>query len=594
MLRKLVLSLLAALTVFLSIAPGTVALAQSEDSVWYNQPFAEWYIKVYDLDSSPANEIYGERYTAAQVQWVFWSVYAELLNLPYTIIGIQPRPNVCFAQLTMGTIDLTGCIKAGEDTIRAIMGKAGLASGGQNTFVADSHDNDSMWKSIFTEERSFSGITYVKSLARKFQLVPEVQAQTTGGFGFGALGPITIFWKMTRNISYFLFIIVTVVFAFMIMFRVKLSPQTVIGVQSALPKLVSALILVTFSFAIAGFMVDLIYVLMGVVSTLIHGSLGSLISGTSLTPLGAKAIFEFINGTTFMQDKALAIVGYYAIYIVLYFLATIVALLASVGTAFSGLTINITGLLLSVILVVGTIVIFFILLINIFKTIWMLFKTLAAVYGLVILAPLQITAGTLFPQMGIGPWLKSLFSKLIVFPLTGLMLFFSYLLINGSVILSIQGLIEKNTFTALFTDLTQALIPKIGIDFHWGDFFKGELWGPPMLGNAASASGIAFLLMSVGCIMAIPKIASMIETFMAGKGLGMGSAIGEAFGPVKAGWGMTGAPIVKGIQEHEGVERQRQIYRWMGSQIEKQVAAGRDVPKFLRSMFPAQDTPQGH
>ena len=45
-----------------------------------------------------------------------------------------------------------------------------------------------------------------------------------------------------------------------------MSPQTIVTIQSALPKIVVTLILVTFSYAIAGFMVDLVYVVMGLFS----------------------------------------------------------------------------------------------------------------------------------------------------------------------------------------------------------------------------------------------------------------------------------------------------------------------------------------
>src|SRR5258708_14361646 len=52
----------------------------------------------------------------------------------------------------------------------------------------------------------------------------------------------------------------------MIMFRVKISPQVVVSVQSALPKIAIALVLVTFSYAIAGFLIDIMYVFVGLFS----------------------------------------------------------------------------------------------------------------------------------------------------------------------------------------------------------------------------------------------------------------------------------------------------------------------------------------
>ena len=51
-----------------------------------------------------------------------------------------------------------------------------------------------------------------------------------------------------------------------------------------------------------------------------------------------------------------------------------------------------------------------------------------------------------------------------------------------------------------------------------------------MLGSAGGAVPIAFMLMSIGIIMMIPKISESIDSFLAGKGIA-GTAIGEALGP---------------------------------------------------------------
>ena len=45
------------------------------------------------------------------------------------------------------------------------------------------------------------------------------------------------------------------------MFRVKINPQTVVSLQTMIPKLIITMLLVTFSFAIAGFVIDLVYVI---------------------------------------------------------------------------------------------------------------------------------------------------------------------------------------------------------------------------------------------------------------------------------------------------------------------------------------------
>ena len=58
----------------------------------------------------------------------------------------------------------------------------------------------------------------------------------------------------------------------MIMFRMKINPQTVINIENALPRIVVAMLLITFSFAIAGFLIDMMYVLIAIIISLVSGN----------------------------------------------------------------------------------------------------------------------------------------------------------------------------------------------------------------------------------------------------------------------------------------------------------------------------------
>ena len=66
MLKKLLASILLAIFLLTTVF---VSYVQAQ-STWYNPGFLEWRSKVY---SSPDAEIFGERYTAAQVNWVIYS-----------------------------------------------------------------------------------------------------------------------------------------------------------------------------------------------------------------------------------------------------------------------------------------------------------------------------------------------------------------------------------------------------------------------------------------------------------------------------------------------------------------------------------------
>lgn len=100
-----------------------------------------------------------------------------------------------------------------------------------------------------------STVQYLADIGQNFGLAKPAYAQV-GGSGAGIIEPIKILWNFTSKLTYVLFIIVFVVVGFMIMFRTKINPQTVISVQAALPGLVIGLILVIFSYFIAALIID--------------------------------------------------------------------------------------------------------------------------------------------------------------------------------------------------------------------------------------------------------------------------------------------------------------------------------------------------
>src|SRR3989344_2596429 len=108
-----------------------------------------------------------------------------------------------------------------------------------------------------------SGVGYFADQIQRFNPIQPVYAQA-GGIGFGALSPVQDIWRVFRNASYVGFVIVFVIMGFMIMFRAHISPQAVATVQDSIPRIVIALILVTFSYAIAGLMIDLMFLIINI------------------------------------------------------------------------------------------------------------------------------------------------------------------------------------------------------------------------------------------------------------------------------------------------------------------------------------------
>src|SRR3989304_1841051 len=129
-----------------------------------------------------------------------------------------------------------------------------------------------------------SGVGYFAQKIQDFNPVKPAYAQE--GVGFSALSPVQPLWTIFRNASYVGFVIVFVIMGFMIMFRAHISPQAVATVPDSIPRIVIALILVTFSYAIAGLMLAVMFLFLNIVVNLLDQS--RLITA----PEASKVAFE--------------------------------------------------------------------------------------------------------------------------------------------------------------------------------------------------------------------------------------------------------------------------------------------------------------
>lgn len=111
-----------------------------------------------------------------------------------------------------------------------------------------------------------SGTYWVYSGLQNAGFVPKSYAAE--GIGFAALAPFQEIWKMFRNFVFMIMVLFIVAIGFMIMFRTKINQQTVISIENSLPRIVIALLLITFSYPIAGFLIDLMYISIGFIVTL--------------------------------------------------------------------------------------------------------------------------------------------------------------------------------------------------------------------------------------------------------------------------------------------------------------------------------------
>jgi hypothetical protein len=98
-------------------------------------------------------------------------------------------------------------------------------------------------------------------------IIPKTYAYE--GVGFNMIRPIMDIWKIFRDFTFLIVVLVLVSIGFMIMFRAKINPQTVISIENALPKIIISLILITFSFAFAGIVYDLINIITIIIISLL-------------------------------------------------------------------------------------------------------------------------------------------------------------------------------------------------------------------------------------------------------------------------------------------------------------------------------------
>lgn len=194
------------------IARGnTPSECRAASGTWFVQPPEVWNQKVFQ---SPPGEMFKERFV--------FSILGDMMNSIITI---------------------------GRGTSILVQGPGGPVythSGGIFSLMID-------MATTMTAGPPISPVEYIAYVGSNLGIAKPVYAQ---GLGFASFSPLLTLWKISRDITYLGFVVIFIIVGFMIMFRKKIDPRTVVTIQDSLPRIVVALILVTFSYAIAGFIVD--------------------------------------------------------------------------------------------------------------------------------------------------------------------------------------------------------------------------------------------------------------------------------------------------------------------------------------------------
>lgn len=359
-----------------------------------------------------------------------------------------------------------------------------------------------------------SGVGWVYSGLQNAGFVPKTMAAE--GIGFAAIKPFSNLWKIFRDLSYMILVIVLIAIGFMIMFRTKINPQTVISVENALPKIVIALILITFSFAIAGFLIDLMYVLIVLIISVLSGG-GNNFNSTQFQNeyIGAgfgKLFFDVTAGHVWygrlgiMPVMSNALLGLFPWYISLGVKSIVGAIFAvfinnavlnpgvtkpvaeaannvtaatfGVGNLIGGiLHPGANALVLFVLFLFGMTTFFnFImsviltgtLLLLVFRIFALLFSSYLKLLLLVIIGPFLLMFEAIPGKNVFSTWIKGIIGNLIAFPITITIFILGYIIINSTVPagysdlrLPYLGSIEPGAFKILVGVGLMILIPDL-------------------------------------------------------------------------------------------------------------------------------------
>lgn len=403
---------------------------------------------------------------------------------------------------------------------------------------------------------------YFDYLSSSFGLVKPVDAATvtiphvgnancsnTFGYGFCGLTPIFNLWKTMEDFAYAALTILFIAIGLGVMLRFKVDPRTVMTLQNQIPRVIIAILLITFSYAIAGGMIDLMwtatYAGINFISNAGTNSQVCLTPNQNPQPLSKEVEQRLLdeplsftntifrgpniangadncdkdgidNGLVSLSSDVSVAFGNLITQVV----ADVLHLNVGGGCSLGGLIGGgiagcVEGFFLWFTEQIVKLIIIIALLIALFRLWFELIKAYVTFLIFVIMGPLWIVFG-LIPgrPLGFEKWLRIIFANLAVFPLVAFILVFARVIVDS---------------------VPQTLNPQ-------------NVFVPPLIGNPNVSTFTAFI--GFGAIMIAPTIPGMIKERMKATGQGK-------YGPtVAAGIGFAaGAVSSPGRKTWEGLNR---------------------------------------
>ncbi len=405
-------------------------------------------------------------------------------------------------------------------------GKIGYVDGGGGLIGITSN----MIASTFTIP--VSSTHYGQYLAKNFGITKTAQAQQTdhadpnaSRTGFEGLRPILPIWQIFRNLVYTLFVLLFVLIGLGIMFRVKIDPRTVMTIQNQIPKVIIALILVTFSYAIAGFLIDLMYLFIYLILNIFKEYIdierfnaGRIQGSNPITAVGfsmglsmawqasqglGNVIGSLFEGT--YGNMVAGVIGGILGGMAGGGIGTVVTGAIGFGVGFLGGT-KLLG-------TVGGLIAFLVLAIAILQALFKLWFALLKAYIFILIntifSPFWIAAG-LIPgsSLNFGGWMRDMIGNLAAFPAT------LFMLIMGKIFMDIFSTGQNaNTY---FT--------------------------PPFIGNPGNPSQFGGLI-GIGIILLTPNVVTIVRSTIKAPEGKLTSGVGQSIKQGASGLGALGGAL---------------------------------------------------
>lgn len=406
-----------------------------------------------------------------------------------------------------------------------------------------------------------SGVYWAYSGLQSAGFIPKSYAAE--GIGFAAIKPFSNLWKIFRDLAYMLLVLVLIVIGFMIMFRMKINQQTIISVENALPKIVVSLILITFSFPIAGFLIDLMYIVIALVISLLSannvyfdagkitnefigsnmGTLWNVIVGQpEVTKIGSSILSLAGVWINIFIRTVVGVVSIWALpagaklliegiqwTFKLFGFSGLGNSLGEVVPSIATLPTNILFMVFAIIigfLWVPQIIIGFLILFTLvflfFRLFFYLFSTYVRILLLIIFSPILLLFEAIPGRSVFSWWIKSLLVDIMTFPLM-------------IVLILVASVIQSQ--------------PASGVN----------LWAPPFLGSIDP--NVFTILFGITIILMIPELTKLVRETLGVKDLPIGFNIGTFFAgagaAVAGGTGLVGqfGSLMLGAQYIPGIKK---------------------------------------